>query len=95
MALEASKLIKSSKQKTVSILGSTGSVGRNTIDLISRSPDKFKVEVLSANNNVDLLATQARDLNARIAVIANSDLYNNLKTLFRVPIFLLLQVLEL
>ncbi len=79
MALEATKFIKSSKQKTISILGSTGSVGCNTVDLISRSPDKFKVEALSANNNVDLLAAQARDLNARLAVIANPNLYNNLK----------------
>ena len=79
MALEATKFIKNSKQKTVSILGSTGSVGCNTVDLISRSPDKFKVEALSANNNVDLLAAQARELNARLAVIANPNLYNNLK----------------
>ena len=79
MALEATRFIKGGKQKTVSILGSTGSVGCNTIDLISRSPDKFKVEALSAHNNVDLLAAQARDLNARLAVIANPNLYNNLK----------------
>ena len=79
MALEATRFIKDGKQKTVSILGSTGSVGCNTVDLITRSPDKFKVEALSANNNVDLLAAQARDLNARLAVIANPDLYNNLK----------------
>ena len=79
MALEATKFKKSSTQKTVSILGSTGSVGCNTVDLINRSPGKFKVEALSANNNVDLLAAQARELNARLAVIANPNLYNNLK----------------
>ena len=79
MALEVAGLVKSVKPKTVSILGSTGSIGCNTIDLISRSRDKFRLEALTANNNVDLLAAQARDLNARLAVIANPDLYRDLK----------------
>ncbi|MBM08614.1 MAG: 1-deoxy-D-xylulose-5-phosphate reductoisomerase [Magnetovibrio sp.] len=65
--------------KTISILGSTGSIGCNTVDLINHAPKKFKVQALSANNNVDLLAKQARQLNARLAVIANPNLYNDLK----------------
>ena len=79
MALEVAGLVKSVQPKSVSILGSTGSIGCNTIDLISRSRDKFRLEALTANNNVDLLAAQARDLNARLAVIANPDLYRDLK----------------
>ena len=79
MALEVAGLVKSVQPKSVSILGSTGSIGCNTIDLITRSRDKFNLEALSANNNVDLLAAQARDLNARLAVIANPDLYRDLK----------------
>ena len=79
MALEVAGLVKSVQPKSVSILGSTGSIGCNTIDLITRSRDTFRLEALSANNNVDLLAAQARDLNARLAVIANPDLYRDLK----------------
>ena len=79
MALEVADLVKSVQPKSVSILGSTGSVGCNTIDLITHSRDAFRLESLTANNNVDLLAAQARNLNARLAVIANPDLYRDLK----------------
>ena len=79
MALDVTGLVKSVQPKSVSILGSTGSIGCNTIDLITRSRDSFRLEALTANNNVDLLAAQARDLNARLAVIANPDLYRDLK----------------
>ncbi len=65
--------------KTVSILGSTGSVGRSTIDLITGHRDKFKVVALTANKNVSLLAQQARDLDAEYAVIADESLYGDLK----------------
>ena len=65
--------------KRVTILGSTGSVGTNTIDLIERDPGAFQVEVLTANKNVDLLADQARRLNARLAVVADENSYDALK----------------
>lgn len=65
--------------RTVTILGSTGSVGTSTIDLIERQPDAFSVEALVANNNIDLLASQAKKLNARLAVTANPDNYQALK----------------
>ncbi len=65
--------------KTVSILGSTGSVGRNTIDLVASKPDDYKVVALTANTNVKLLAGQARALNAEHAVIADETLYDDLK----------------
>lgn len=65
--------------KTVTILGSTGSVGRSTIDLIAGHSEKFKVVALAAHKNVSLLAQQARDLNAEYAVIADERLYSDLK----------------
>ena len=65
--------------KTVSILGSTGSVGRSTLDLIAGHRDKFKVVALTANKNVSLLAQQARDFNVEHAVIADESLYGDLK----------------
>ena len=56
--------------RSVTILGSTGSVGCNTIDLIERVPDRFRVEVLTANRDVDGLAAQAWALRPALAVVA-------------------------
>ncbi len=65
--------------KTVSVLGSTGSVGRNTLDLVASRRERYKVVALTAHTNVQLLAGQARDLNAEHAVIADETLYGDLK----------------
>ncbi len=65
--------------RNVTILGSTGSVGCNTIDLINRQPDNFTVEALTANRNVDGLAEQARHLRPKVAVVADADCYKDLK----------------
>ena len=65
--------------KTITILGSTGSVGCSTIDLISGHREKFKVRALTAHKNVSLLAKQASDLDAEYAVIADESLYGDLK----------------
>jgi 1-deoxy-D-xylulose-5-phosphate reductoisomerase len=69
----------STEQKTVSVLGSTGSVGCNTIDLIERTPEKFRVITLTANTNVKLLADQARKLKPELAVVADDASYGLLK----------------
>jgi 1-deoxy-D-xylulose-5-phosphate reductoisomerase len=65
--------------RRVSILGSTGSIGTNTIDLVERSPDAYVVEALTANSNVALLADQAKRLGARFAAIGDASLYADLK----------------
>jgi 1-deoxy-D-xylulose-5-phosphate reductoisomerase len=65
--------------RRVSILGSTGSVGCSTIDLIAREPQRFEVEAITAHSNVERLAAQARDLKARVAVIADPARYGALK----------------
>ena len=57
--------------RRVTILGSTGSVGQNTVDLLLRNPEAFEVEGLTANRNPAGLAEQARALRARFAAIAN------------------------
>jgi len=67
--------------RSVTILGSTGSVGTQTVDLVSRDPERFPVEALTANRNVTLLAQQARQLNARLAVVADPAAYIELKQL--------------
>lgn len=65
--------------RRVTILGSTGSVGRNTVDLIARNREAFTVEALVAASSVEALAAQARDLGARRAVIADATRYRELK----------------
>ncbi len=65
--------------KTVTILGSTGSVGCNTLDLISRTPEAYDVVALTANRNVSELASQAKNFNAEYAVIADEACYQDLK----------------
>ncbi|MFA6265404.1 MAG: 1-deoxy-D-xylulose-5-phosphate reductoisomerase [Pseudolabrys sp.] len=65
--------------RSVSILGATGSIGSSTIDLIKREPDRFRVEAVTANRNAAALARIARDVGARIAVLADVDGYAELK----------------
>ena len=65
--------------RRVSILGSTGSIGCNPIDLISCDPDAYSVEALTANVNVEILAKQAKATNARLAVVADETYYSDLK----------------
>jgi 1-deoxy-D-xylulose-5-phosphate reductoisomerase len=65
--------------RRVTILGSTGSVGRSTVDLLLRNRDEFTVEAVTANRNATLLAEQARQLNARFAAIADPAEYGALK----------------
>lgn len=73
------KSVASNATKTVTILGSTGSVGCNTLDLISRNPQDYKVVALTANRNVKKLAEQAIEFDAEHAVIADESCYGALK----------------
>ena len=65
--------------RRVTILGSTGSIGRSTVDLIAREPERFPVEALTAQRNVALLAEQALALNAKLAVIGDDSLLPELR----------------
>ena len=65
--------------RSVTILGSTGSIGCNTIDLLERHGESFTVEALTANNNIELLAEQARKIGANTAVTADPSRYQELK----------------
>jgi 1-deoxy-D-xylulose-5-phosphate reductoisomerase len=66
-------------QRSVSILGATGSIGASTVDLLKREPRRYRVEALSANRNGAALAQLARDLRARFAAIADPAAYGELK----------------
>jgi 1-deoxy-D-xylulose-5-phosphate reductoisomerase len=79
MAIQTSRPEPSLARRRVTILGSTGSVGCNTIDLIERQPEAFEIAALTAHSNVRELAEQARRLRPDIAVIADESLYGELK----------------
>ncbi len=63
----------------IALLGSTGSIGSQTLDIVARFPEEFSVEVLIAGNNVDLLTQQAEQFSPEIVVIENTDHYFALK----------------
>ncbi len=67
------------KPKRIALLGSTGSIGCQTLDVISRFPGEFVVDSLTAGNNVKLLAEQARRFKPASIVIGNKDHYKSLK----------------
>jgi 1-deoxy-D-xylulose-5-phosphate reductoisomerase len=66
-------------ERTVTLLGATGSIGTSTIDLLKREPHRFRVEAVTAGRNAEALAGLARDLGARFAAIADSAGYPALK----------------
>jgi len=68
-----------SRLRRVSVLGSTGSIGQSTVDLLKHHRDAYQVEALTAHKNVTLLAEQAQQLNAAVAVIGDECLYDDLK----------------
>ena len=69
--------------KRIALLGSTGSIGTQALDVISRYPDEFVVEVLTAGNNIDLLIEQAKKYLPDSVVIGNAVHYNILKESLR------------
>ena len=63
----------------IALLGSTGSIGTQALDVISRYPDRFRVDLLTAGNNVRLLAEQAQKFLPGTVVIGNKDHYQKLR----------------
>ena len=66
-------------KRKLAILGSTGSIGTQALDVVREHPDKFEVYAITANNSLDLLIRQAREFQPEIVVIANDDKYIALK----------------
>ncbi len=74
-------------KRGIAILGSTGSIGTQALDVIRSNPDLFEVEVLTANNNVDLLIRQAFEFVPNAIVITNESHYEKLtRELSRLPV---------
>jgi 1-deoxy-D-xylulose-5-phosphate reductoisomerase len=65
--------------KLVSVLGATGSVGKNTLDLVGRNPGQFQIVALTANRNAQALAELAVRHRAELAVLADESCYGELK----------------
>ena len=65
--------------KHVTILGSTGSIGKQALDVIASHPDRFAIDVLSSRNNAELLVRQAMQFVPKKVVISNPDYYSFLK----------------
>jgi len=65
--------------KRIAILGSTGSIGTQALEVIAAQPSRFEVSLLTAGNNADLLIRQARDFHPSMVVIANEAKYTEVK----------------
>jgi len=68
------------EKKRIAIIGSTGSIGTQALEVIKENPDFFEAEVLVANSNADLLINQALEFNPNAVVIANETQYQKVKT---------------
>ncbi|SOD88205.1 1-deoxy-D-xylulose-5-phosphate reductoisomerase [Spirosoma fluviale] len=68
------------KKRHIAILGSTGSIGTQAVDVIKSHSDRFQVEVLTTNNNAELLIQQAVELKPNVVVICNEDRYEQVFT---------------
>ena len=63
------------KQKKIAILGSTGSIGTQTLEIIKAFPKKFQAEILTANSNADMLIKQAKEFEPNMVVICDNNKY--------------------
>ena len=65
--------------KKITILGSTGSIGTQALDVVRKLPNEFKICVLAANSNVELFSAQIEEFQPELAVLADEDAYKKLK----------------
>src|SRR5919201_946809 len=65
--------------RSVTVLGATGSIGDSTMDLLRGARDRYRVEALTANSNVEVLAKLAREFGARFAAIGDPTKLSALK----------------
>ena len=60
--------------KAITLLGSTGSIGTQTLDIVRQHPDRFRLVGLAAGSNVELLAQQVQEFRPQIVAIANQEI---------------------
>ena len=66
-------------KRNIAILGSTGSIGTQALDIVRENPGHFEIYALTANENIDLLIRQAQEFSPEVVVIANENKYAQLK----------------
>ena len=66
--------------KNIAVLGSTGSIGTQTLEVVRRNPELFHISVLAANSRDELFEQQVREFEPELAVLADEDAYNRLKS---------------
>jgi len=66
-------------KKRINLLGSTGSIGTQTLDIVRERPENFEVEALSAGSNVDMLVKQAKEFNPKLVCVRDEEKYDELK----------------
>ncbi|MDP4221466.1 MAG: 1-deoxy-D-xylulose-5-phosphate reductoisomerase, partial [Bacteroidota bacterium] len=71
-----------SASKSLTILGSTGSIGRNTLDVVRRNSHRFSVKAISANTSVDEVRSQIAEFHPETVVMTNSDAFTILQKEF-------------
>lgn len=69
------------RKKLISILGSTGSIGTQTLDVVRKKPDLFEVEGISTNKNLDLFIDQIKEFRPSIATIFDKDAYERFQVI--------------
>ncbi|MGL4557793.1 MAG: 1-deoxy-D-xylulose-5-phosphate reductoisomerase, partial [Afipia sp.] len=65
--------------RTVTVLGATGSIGDSTMDLLRASPERYQVEALTANGNVEGLVKLAKEFRARFVAVADASKLGELR----------------
>ena len=71
--------IKAERQKQIAVLGSTGSIGTQTLDVVRANPDRYAVYAICAHRSIDRLVEQAMEFHPEVVCIADESLYDELK----------------
>ena len=71
------------EKRHIAILGATGSIGTQTLDVVRQHPDLFEVELLTAGSNAALLVAEAREFNPAAVVICNESRYDEVAEALR------------
>ena len=75
-----SRKSKVESRKQLAILGSTGSIGTQTLDVVRAYPERYGVYALCANRSIDLLVAQAKEFHPEVVCIADESLYETLSS---------------
>ena len=66
------------RKETIAILGSTGSIGKNTLEIVKKTK-KFKVVLIAANKNFLKISEQIKTFNPRVVIVVNASVYTQIK----------------